>query len=175
MRINQITSHTNKYSSNKVQQPDAKINAAPNFGLKIIYDEADVISVVGNKAKARVIKHTIEELEKKLVQRFQMIFKRSEKLQLMSKDVRSKWFLDTSGAISPTTLIDNWYTLELKPTFINENGIIGVELMDNKGVNEFGTARHSDVTMAAMMALSNSLDAYAEKKIGIALAQKMKA
>lgn len=166
----QKTGYNNPYSSNK---PSKTSFSNTSFGMKIIYDEEDVVSIVG-KERAGVIKHTMEALEKKLIQRFQIIFKRSGKLQLLSKDVNANKFLNESRDISPATLIDNWYTLKLKPTFINENGRIVVELMDNQRVNEFGSATHPDLTMAAMMAFSNSLDAYSEKKIAIALVKKMK-
>lgn len=159
MQIYQIHSHA-QYSSNRVQRTEAK---NPNFGLKIVYNKADVASVIG-KENAEVIKRTIDRFEKKLVERFRGIFKTSDKLKLMSHDLRVQEFLDQSGNIVPSGLINNWDTLELRPVFINENGNIGVELFDGK-LRAYGNSSHKDKTAAAMIALSRGLDKYAEEKI----------
>lgn len=167
MQINPITPYQT-YSSNRVQRTEAK---NPNFGLKIVYNEADVISVVG-KEKASIIRRAIARFEEKLVERFQGIFKTRDKLILMSYDKRTNRFKDSSGNINPSALIDNWDTLELKPIFIKENGKMTVELFDGQ-LRAFGDSSYEDSTSAAMIALSHGLDKYAEEKMAKVIVDKL--
>lgn len=167
MQVKQITPYP-QYSTNRVQRTEAK---NPNFGLKIVYDEADVISVVG-KQNAKLIRRAIAKFEEKLAERFQIIFKTSDKLKLMSHDNRTMRFKDSSGNINPSGLIDNWDTLELKPIFIKEHGKMTVELFDGH-LRAFGDSSDKDSTSAAMIALSNGLDKYAEEKMAKSIVDKL--
>ncbi len=150
----------NKYFSSRVQRTEAK---NPNFGLKIVYDEADVASVVG-KDKAGIIKKAIEGMNQNMSTWFKTVFRKNPKLKLMHKETHVQEFLDKSGDIVPFNLIEDWETLELKTTFINEGDKIGLEIFDGK-LRVFGDSKEKDTVVGAVTALHRGLENYVAEKM----------
>lgn len=159
MQIQKITPYS-KYSSSKVQSTDAK---NPNFGLKIIYDEPDVVSVVGKKNAWR-IKRAIDGMNQNMATWFKTIFRNSPKLKLMHGETHVKPFLDESGDIIPNNLIEDWGTLELRPIFIKEGKKIGLDLSDGK-IRILEDSAEKNNVVATVTALNKGLEKYVEQKL----------
>lgn len=175
MQIQRTNGYTNSYSSNRVQQSSAK---NPNFGMKLVYDEADLVRTVGQENLGNA-KELIQRLQDGLVSRFKSVFMmNSRKYDFLASQEGVKEVLDDSGKLIPEKAIEGWGIDELMATTLRRKGTyhqVDAEFLDGKAISGFGEGfSFTDPVQAMEKAYDEGLDRYAENKIFMSLASRLR-
>ena len=164
MQIQRV--NTNRYSSNRFQQPSATTNASQNFGMRLVLDKKFVSQLakgsneVESLQKEAILYNMCENLA--LKDRFKAVFARI--YEKNRHDFRS---LPEPSQFNPR-VIQDWDKLEIEPTFyLDKDGHVVAELTHDKksGVFAKGTTFIPDHFDGLVEALDHALDDYASKMI----------
>lgn len=170
MQVQNITLYP-KYSPNRIRRTEAK---NPNFGMKLVYDEANIAQTVGS-SNVSAFKAIVDRFEKGLAERFMQVFKGSERLKQFreSSDV-SRILAPFQGRFDPVKLVRNWADIKLELKFSPPKyDIAQAELWQDNRFVEAGNCLNPKPIEAVKGAFNNVLNAYVENTIRAVLKERL--
>lgn len=170
MQIQRITPYTNKYSPNKAQQPSAKTNAAPNFGLNLSADKTLIDYVQKNTGLigVTIIESAIGRMgqDANLTARFNRIFK--EKLKHIHGSPFVQDFVNRiTGDLNPIKLIQDWYAINVSLKYSARGKTEKIKCFEGqkfKGLSQLPQDK-TEMVRGIIETINNALDVYAERKL----------